>query len=148
VIISKKLNSCLKREGVLMFNKIMIPSDGSKFAQKAEDVAIDLAKKLESTVVAVHIIDEKLIYPFDVMEDEGNKILSKIHEKGNANDVKVDEVLIFGNPRHDMKKIAEKSHADMVVIGSHGRSGIEKILMGSVAENALKTVDVPVLLVK
>ncbi|PKL68765.1 MAG: universal stress protein [Methanobacteriales archaeon HGW-Methanobacteriales-1] len=131
-----------------MFNKIMIPSDGSKFAQKAEDVAIDLAKKLESTVVAVHIIDEKLIYPFDVMEDEGNKILSKIHEKGNANDVKVDEVLIFGNPRHDMKKIAEKSHADMVVIGSHGRSGIEKILMGSVAENALKTVDVPVLLVK
>ena len=126
----------------------MIPSDGSKFAQKAEDVAIDLAKKLESTVVAVHIIDEKLIYPFDVMEDEGNKILSKIHEKGNANDVKVDEVLIFGNPRHDMKKIAEKSHADMVVIGSHGRSGIEKILMGSVAENALKTVDVPVLLVK
>lgn len=131
-----------------MFNKIMVPSDGSKFAQKAEDVAIDLAKKLKSTVVAVHIIDEKLIYPFDVMEDEGNKILSKISEKGNAKDVKVDEVLIFGNPRHDMKKIAEKSHADMVVIGSHGRSGLEKILMGSVAENALKTVDVPVLLVK
>ncbi|MDP3623675.1 MAG: universal stress protein [Methanobacteriaceae archaeon] len=131
-----------------MFNKIMIPSDGSKFAQKAEDVAIDLAKKLESTVVAVHIIDEKLIYPFDVMEEEGNKILSKISEKGKAQDVKVDEVLIFGNPRHDMKKIAEKSHVDMVVIGSHGRSGIEKILMGSVAENALKTVDVPVLLVK
>ncbi|MDO8869881.1 MAG: universal stress protein [Methanobacteriaceae archaeon] len=131
-----------------MFNKIMIPSDGSKFAEKAEDVAIDLAKKLESTVVAVHIIDEKLIYPFDIMEEEGNKILSKISEKGKAKDVKVDEVLIFGNPRHDMKKIAEKSHADMVVIGSHGRSGIEKILMGSVAENALKTVDVPVLLVK
>lgn len=131
-----------------MFNKIMIPSDGSKFAEKAEDVAIDLAKKLESTVVAVHIIDEKLIYPFDIMEEEGNKILSKIRAKGNAQDVKVDEVLIFGNPRHDMKKIAEKSHADMIVIGSHGRSGIEKILMGSVAENALKTVDVPVLLVK
>ncbi|MDO9044367.1 MAG: universal stress protein [Methanobacteriaceae archaeon] len=131
-----------------MFNKIMIPSDGSKFAEKAEDVAIDLAKKLESTVVAVHIIDEKLIYPFDIMEEEGNKILSKIRAKGNVQDVKVDEVLIFGNPRHDMKKIAEKSHADMIVIGSHGRSGIEKILMGSVAENALKTVDVPVLLVK
>ncbi len=131
-----------------MFNKIMVPSDGSKFAQKAEDVAIDLAKKLGSTVVAVHIIDEKLIYPFDVMEEEGNEILSKISEKGNANDVKVDEVLIFGNPRHDMKKITEKSHADLVVIGSHGRSGLEKILMGSVAENALKTVDMPVLLVK
>jgi nucleotide-binding universal stress UspA family protein len=126
----------------------MVPSDGSKFAQKAEDMAIDLAEKIGSTVVAVHIIDEKLIYPFDVMEEEGNEILSKITEKGKAKDVKVDEVLIFGNPRHDMKKIAEKSHSDLVIIGSHGRSGLEKILMGSVAENALKTVDVPVLLVK
>lgn len=132
----------------MMFNKIMVPSDGSKFAQKAEDVAIDLAEKLGSTVVAVHIIDEKLIYPFDVMEDEGNEILSKITEKGKAKGVKVDEVLIFGNPRHDMKKIAEKSHSDLVVIGSHGRSGLEKILMGSVAENALKTVEMPVLLIK
>lgn len=131
-----------------MFNKIMVPSDGSQFAQKAEDVAIDLAEKLGSTVVAVHIIDEKLIYPFDVMEDEGNEILSKITEKGKAKGVKVDEVLIFGNPRHDMKKIAEKSHSDLVVIGSHGRSGLEKILMGSVAENALKTVEMPVLLIK
>lgn len=132
----------------MMFNKIMVPSDGSQFAQKAEDVAIDLAEKLGSTVVAVHIIDEKLIYPFDVMEDEGNEILSKITEKGKAKGVKVDEVLIFGNPRHDMKKIAEKSHSDLVVIGSHGRSGLEKILMGSVAENALKTVEMPVLLIK
>jgi nucleotide-binding universal stress UspA family protein len=107
-----------------------------------------LAEKLGSTVVAVHIIDEKLIYPFDVMEDEGNEILSKITEKGKAKGVKVDEVLIFGNPRHDMKKIAEKSHSDLVVIGSHGRSGLEKILMGSVAENALKTVEMPVLLIK
>lgn len=131
-----------------MFNKIMIPSDGSKFAEKAEDLAIDLAEKLGSTVIAVHIIDEKLIYPFDVMEEEGNEILSKIREKGKTKNVKVEEVLIFGNPRHDMKKIAEKSHADLVVIGSHGRSGLEKILMGSVAENALKTVEMPVLLVK
>lgn len=47
-----------------------------------------------------------------------------------------------------MKKIAEKTGADLVVIASHGRSGLEKLLMGSVAETTLKTVDVPVLLVK
>lgn len=131
-----------------MFNKIMVPSDGSKYAEKAEDMAISLAEKLGSSVVAVHVIDEKLIYPFDIMEEEGNEILSKINEKGSANGVKVDEVLIFGNPRHDMKKISEKSGADLLVIGSHGKSGLEKILMGSVAENAIKTVEIPVLLVK
>lgn len=126
----------------------MVPSDGSEFAAKAEDMAIELAEKLGSTVIAVHVIDEKLIYPFEVMEDEGNEILSKISEKGHAKGVEVNEILIFGNPRHDMKKIAEKSHADLVVIGSHGRTGLEKILMGSVAENTIKTVEMPVLLVK
>lgn len=131
-----------------MFNKIMVPSDGSKYAEKAEDMAISLAEKLGSTIVAVHIIDEKLIYPFDIMEEEGNEILSKIHKKGSEKGVNVDEVLIFGNPRHDMKKIAEKSSADLLVIGSHGKSGLEKILMGSVAENTIKTVEIPVLLVK
>lgn len=131
-----------------MFSKIMVPSDGSKYAEKAEDMAVALAEKLGSTVVAVHVIDEKLIYPFDIMEEEGNEILSKINLKGSEKGVKVDEVLIFGNPRHDMKKIAEKSDADLLVIGSHGKSGLEKILMGSVAENTLKTVEIPVLLVK
>lgn len=131
-----------------MFSKIMVPSDGSKYAEKAEDMAVSLAEKLGSTVVAVHVIDEKLIYPFDIMEEEGNEILSKINLKGSEKGVKVDEVLIFGNPRHDMKKIAEKSGADLLVIGSHGKSGLEKILMGSVAENTLKTVEIPVLLVK
>jgi nucleotide-binding universal stress UspA family protein len=126
----------------------MVPSDGSKYAEKAEDMAVALAEKLGSTVVAVHVIDEKLIYPFDIMEEEGNDILSKINLKGSEKGVKVDEVLIFGNPRHDMKKIAEKSGADLLVIGSHGKSGLEKILMGSVAENTLKTVEIPVLLVK
>jgi len=76
------------------------------------------------------------------------KTWPKINEKGSAKGVKVDEVLIFGNPRHDMKKISEKSGADLLVIGSHGKSGLEKILMGSVAENAIKTVEIPVLLVK
>ncbi len=60
----------------------------------------------------------------------------------------MDEVLVFGSPAHDMKKIAEKTGADLVVIASHGRSGLEKLLMGSVAETTLKTVEVPVLLVK
>ncbi len=131
-----------------MFNKIMIPTDGSEVAQKAEDIAIELAKKFNAVVIAVHVIDEKLIYPLDVLEEEGENILSNVKKKCQKLGVKVDEVLVFGNPAHDMKKIASKTGADLVVIGSHGKSGIEKLLMGSVAETTLKTVDVPILLVK
>ncbi|MCG2829062.1 universal stress protein [Methanothermobacter sp. K4] len=131
-----------------MFERIMVPTDGSEYAAKAEDLAIELAGRLGSVVVAVHVIDEKLIYPFDVLEDEGKEILAAVQRKGREAGVQVDEVLVFGSPAHDMKKIAEKTGADLVVIASHGRSGLEKLLMGSVAETTLKTVEVPVLLVK
>jgi len=131
-----------------MFERIMVPTDGSEYAAKAEDLAIELADRLGSVVVAVHVIDEKLIYPFDVLEDEGKEILAAVQRKGREAGVQVDEVLVFGSPAHDMKKIAEKTGADLVVIASHGRSGLERLLMGSVAETTLKTVEVPVLLVK
>lgn len=126
----------------------MVPTDGSEYAARAEDIAIELAGRLGAVVVAVHVIDEKLIYPFEVLEEEGKEILGAVQRKGREAGVRVDEVLVFGSPAHDMKKIADKTGADLVVIASHGRSGLEKILMGSVAETTLKTVTVPVLLVK
>ncbi len=126
----------------------MVPTDGSKYALKAEDVAISIAKNFKGKLVVVHIIDEKLIYPFDVLEEEGNIILDKAAQKGIEEGVNVEQVLIVGNPIHDMAKIVEKTGADLVVIGTHGKTGLTKILMGSVAESTLKTVKVPVLLVK
>lgn len=131
-----------------MFKNIMVPTDGSKFADKAADIAIDMAKKFGARVTAVHVIDDKLIYPFEVLEEEGKTVLNQVQEKGRKNGVQVDEILIVGSPTRDMEKIVEKSDADIIVIGTHGKTGFEKLLMGSVAENTLKTVKVPVLIVK
>lgn len=131
-----------------MFDTIMVPTDGSKCSLKAEDVAISIAKNFNGKLVAVHIIDEKLIYPFDVLEEEGNKILEEAARKGKEEGLDVEQVLIVGSPTHDMKKIVEKTDADMVVIGTHGKTGLTKLIMGSVAESTIKTVKVPVLLVK
>ena len=69
------------------------------------------------------------------------------YRKGKKRGVQVDEILIYGNPIHDMKKIAERSKADLIIMG-HGKSGFEKFLMGSVAESTLKNVKIPVLIVK
>ena len=131
-----------------MFETILVPTDGSKYASKAEDVAIELAKKLNAKIVAVHVIDEKLIYPYSVLEEEGNEILKNFREKGEKEGVQVDEILIVGSPVHDMDKIAKKSNADTIVIGTHGKSGLEKLLMGSVTESTIKSTNLPVLLVK
>ena len=126
----------------------MIPTDGSKFAEKSKDFALEIAKKFNSTVVAVHIIDDKLIYPFEVLEEEGKSLLNNVREDSEKMDLTVEEVLIVGSPIHDMEKIVKKTNSDLVVIGTHGKTGLEKLIMGSVAESALKTVKVPVLLVK
>lgn len=131
-----------------MFKKIMVPTDGSEHAKRAEDMALSLAKELDSEVVAVHIIDDKLIYPYEVLEDEGKAILNNVQKKGQETGVEVHEILIVGSPTHDMKKITQKAEADLVVISPHGKSGLEKLLMGSVAETTVKNIDLPVLLVK
>jgi len=131
-----------------LFDRIMIPSDGSEFAARSEDFAMEIAKKFNSTLVAVHIIDDKLIYPFEVLEDEGIAILKKIRERAEKEEVAFEDVLIVGSPTHDMEKIVKKTKADLVVIGTHGKTGLEKLILGSVAESALKTVKVPVLLIK
>ena len=131
-----------------MFNTIIVPTDGSKYAEKAEDVAISMAKNFQGKLVVVHIIDEKLIYPFEVLEEEGKEILEKARIKGEDQGVEVDTVLIVGNPAHDMAKIVDKTDADLVVIASHGKTGLQKLLMGSVAESTLKTVKIPIMLVK
>ncbi|UTB32972.1 MAG: universal stress protein [Methanobacterium sp. ERen5] len=91
-----------------MFERIMFPTDGSEYAARSEDIVMEMAKKFGSTVVAVNIIDDKLIYPFEVLEDEGKSILSHVSERGQNEDVKVEEVLIVGSPTHDMEKIVKK----------------------------------------
>ncbi|MDD1763412.1 MAG: universal stress protein [Methanobacteriaceae archaeon] len=131
-----------------MFEKILVPTDGSEYAARAVEVALSLARELDSRVVALHVLDEKLIMPFEVLEEEGQNILGQVRKRGEEMGVPVDEIILFGNPRHDMAKIATKSGADLVIIGTHGRTGVERLLMGSVAESALKTVQVPVMLVK
>jgi len=131
-----------------MFNIIMVPTDGSEYAALAEDMAIQLALKLGSRVVAVHVIDEKLIYPYEVLEDEGKAILGNVRKKGENTGVQVDEILIMGSPMHDITEITQKTNADLVIIASHGKSALKKLLIGSVAENVLKTVNVPILLIK
>jgi nucleotide-binding universal stress UspA family protein len=131
-----------------MFKTILVPTDGSEYAGRAEDVAISLASKYDARIVGVYVIDEKLIYPYDVLEDEGKSILKNLSKKAKEKDVVVDEILVFGDPRKDLITITKRMNSDIVVIGTHGKKGLERLLLGSVAESILKSVEVPVLLVK
>ena len=131
-----------------MFQTILVPTDGSEFAQRAEDTAIDIASKFGARLIGAYVIDEKLIYPYEVLEEEGKKILKNLGLKAKKEGVIVDEILVVGNPAKDIVTIIKRMKPDLVVIGTHSKKGLEKLLLGSVAENVLKKVAPPVLLIK
>lgn len=132
-----------------MFKTILVPTDGSEFAKRAEDVAISMAGKYGAKIVGVYLMDESFGESFDVLEDEGKLIVENLREKAKKADVIMDELIILGDPCKDLITIARKTKADIVVLGTHGKMGLEKVLvLGSVAESILKYVDVPILLVK
>lgn len=130
------------------FKTILVPTDGSEFALRAEDIAISIAFKYGARLIGAYVIDDKLIYPYDVLEEEGNSILKSLSKKAKEQGVVVDEILVVGSPAKDIVTIIKRMNPDLVVIGTHSKKGLEKLLLGSVAENVLKHVEPPVLLVK
>ncbi|MDR1819690.1 MAG: universal stress protein [Methanobrevibacter sp.] len=131
-----------------MIKNLMIPSDGSKYSQKAIDFGIELASKIGANVIAVYIIDENTTYSYDSLEDEGNKILHNITKKANEYGVEVAEHLITGDPLRDMKIIAIKTNADGIIVNIHGKNDAEKGIFGSVADRIIKTFEIPVIIIK
>ena len=87
-----------------MFEKILVPTDGSEYADRAVEVALGLARELGTRVVALHVLDEKLILPLEVLEEEGRHILEEVRRRGKM-EVPVDEISIRKHPP-GMAKIA------------------------------------------
>ncbi|OQD58081.1 putative universal stress protein [Methanobrevibacter arboriphilus JCM 13429 = DSM 1125] len=131
-----------------MFGNIMVPSDGSEYSDKAVDAAIEIAKKFNSKITAVFVLDENTSFSYDTLENEGNEILKGISEKGKKEGVMVIEHLITADPLRDMKIIAERTQVDSIVINSSGKNKSEDLMIGSIASRVIETFDIPIVLVK
>ncbi len=148
-----------------MISKILVPTDGSKTAQKAAGYAVDLAKQLKASVIVLSVIDKR---PFIVQTvtavDTPRHITQPLEEylreaaKGYAGEVKKlceknglrsKTVITAGHPVEDIVKEAEKAKVNLIVMGSHGRSALAAAVLGSVAYGVMhKETKVPVLIVR
>ncbi|TAM42013.1 MAG: universal stress protein [Burkholderiaceae bacterium] len=144
-----------------MFKQILVPVDGSPTAALAIDKAIGLAKAFGSTVTAIYVIDP---YPFTgvgtdyaygqaqyltAATAEANEAIKGAKEAFEAAGVPVKTTLIEGHAVYKgILETAESCGADLIVMGSHGRRGIEKWMLGSVAQRVLSHAHVPVLVVR
>ncbi len=140
-----------------MYKKIVLAVDGSEVSKNALRHAVELTKQNNGTLIAVHVIP-----PIDVtdietfkpetllrgLKEEGEKILSEVKELAREKDVKVQTIIEEGIPFEKICEVAQNSDGDIIVMGSHGRTGIEKVFIGSVTERVISRAHCPVLVVK
>ncbi len=156
-----------------MISRILVPTDGSKTARKAAKYAIELAKLSGATVIILNVIDragfispavpgfvspslprvthpEHLMEPLeDYLKEVAKADMNDIAKICEQNGVQSRSVIRLGHPVEAIVKEAEKSKADLIVIGSHGRSALKAALLGSVTFGVIhKDSKIPVLVVR
>ena len=148
-----------------MVSKILVPTDGSKTAEKAVKYAIDLAKQLNASIIFLSVIDARPIIaqtipafdtPVNVIEpvddylrEAAKEIAAGIEKLCDKCGVQSETVISTGHPVEEISKAAKKSKADLIVMGSHGRSALAAAVLGSVAYGVVHNeTKVPVLIVR
>ena len=144
-----------------MFKHILVPVDGSETSTKAVVKAVGLAKAFGSVVTVLYVIDP---YPFtgvgadfaygqaqylSAATAEANQALDEAKKVFEDAGVQVNTMLGEGHVVHEgIGRVLSSVDADLIVMGSHGRRGLEKLMLGSVTQRVLGVVHVPVLVVR
>jgi nucleotide-binding universal stress UspA family protein len=137
-----------------MFKTIVIGLDGSEGAAATIPVAADLAKNGEGEIVIAHVVERILgkgdMAPVHADEDEVKSAIAAEAEKLKADgvDARVEvATMVLGGPARSIEEIADAAGADLIVVGSKGRSALGGLLVGSVPERLLRISKCPVLVV-
>ncbi|AUV83154.1 universal stress protein [Salinigranum rubrum] len=138
--------------------RILVPTDGSDASFQALPHAFDLADRFDALVEGLSIVDERTkasVYTVETALEEmvggleamAETATERIEARAKAADAEVTTTVVDGIPSRTICAHAEESGADLVVIASHGRTGLSHYLLGSVAERVVRNSTVPVLTV-
>lgn len=133
-----------------IYRKIMVATDGSEPVKKAVDTAVEVARLSGAKLYAVYVIASggyTVGHPRDIgweramkehLSAEGKEATAYVETVGKAAGVEVESVFLEGSPVHEIVDFAEKNDIDLIVMGTLGRTGVQKILLGSVAQNVVR----------
>jgi nucleotide-binding universal stress UspA family protein len=143
--------------------KILVPTDFSKPANIAVEVATEIAKKAGAELTLLHVIEEAVANSMNVegqvvadagweeklftmkLIEKGRKQMAKLLDNPKLQGVKVKDELRVGSPYHGMNAIITDKKVDLVVMGTSGRSDMEQMIIGSNTEKVVRTANCPVL---
>ncbi len=139
---------------MLPIKTILHPTDFSKPSEFALRFACALARDYQARLLLLHVVEPPVYYgelgmtvplPSDFHESLHQR-LSKLVPSDAG--IAVETVLIEGGASREILNVAEEQHVDLIVLGTHGRTGVARVLLGSVAENVIRHSSIPVLTLK
>jgi nucleotide-binding universal stress UspA family protein len=148
-----------------MYKKILLPTDGSENAKRAAKHALQLGSKSGADILVLLVIETPRLRGIrsadktelkTKLEQEGQKafndisiMLKEIKDEGKCNrDVKLGLKFKEGSPSDTILKTIDEENIDLVVMGTSGKHGLNRVLLGSVAENTMRSAPCPVLVVR
>ena len=144
----------------------MIATDGSACSELAADKGIAFARLSGGTVYAVHVLSKAYLSAMDgsaypsvgmnpywesiqeAFQKHGQQAVNHVKDLGKIKGVNVESVLLEGNPSDELSRYADKEKMDIVIMGTLGKTGLDRILLGSVAGNLVRHSKVPVMVVR
>ena len=142
-----------------MFDRILIPTDGSDEVRPAVEIALGLAQTHDATLHVLFIVDQPtsvsgtgegfsgLDNLLDSLEEEGHQVTNAVAEQADDREVKTELAVRRGNPHDDILSYGDEHDIELIVIGTHGRTGVKRALLGSVTEDVVRHSEIPVLTV-
>ncbi len=158
------------------YKRILIATDGSEYVKKAVAHAIGIASLSGAELYAVYVIEKKPTYDIRsyfssdiptrgvkeilrkeglstdielrILKEEGEVAIKYIEDNAKKEGQHLEKFIEMGNPAEEILKLADEKSIDLIVMGTLGRTGIEKFLLGSVAEKVIRNSKIPVLVVR
>ena len=140
-----------------MYDRILVPTDGSKGTTRSLEHAAAIARNNDATVHVLYVIDQRLYRA--ASKDTKDEVIASLEEEGEhalddavtrleEHGVEVVTVRREGIPYKSILAYTEEEEMDLVVMGTHGRRGVSRALLGSVTERVVRLADAPVLTVR
>ena len=139
-----------------MYSDILVPTDGSDASTAALDHALSLASQYDARIHALYVVDWE---PYGLVEEGKSVIVDTLHDEGSAAVARVEEEaetvgvdvrtgVVEGDIHRRILDYATEEGVDLIVMGTHGRRGLDRLLIGSVTERVVRSSPVPVLTVR
>ncbi len=140
------------------YEKILIATDGSEYTKNAVDYGIDLAKSTGAKLSAIYVVDTAAFASipmdaawesmYELLKQEGDLAIKYVTERAQVEGLEVEGNLIEGHPADEIIRYSEKNSISLIVMGTLGKSGLDRFLLGSVAEKVVRNSKIPVLVVR